>query len=77
MVAASTQDAQSLISHLAAGQQGNFVRLDITPDTGLETWLDGMGLPQTDDGLVMWTEAPTVPAVGAARCMALASQALG
>ncbi len=77
VVAASTPDAQSLIGHLAAGQQGSFMRLDITPQTGLETWLEGMGLPQVDDGLVMWTEAPTVPAAGAPRSMALASQALG
>lgn len=77
VVAADTQDAQRLIAYLAAGQEGVFMRLDIASDTGLNDWLTGMGLPQTDDGLVMWTEAPTVPAAGAARTMALASQALG
>lgn len=77
VVAASSQDAQRLISYLATGQEGSFMRLDITTDTGLDDWLAGLGLPQTDDGLVMWTEAPSVPFPGAARTMGLASQALG
>jgi GNAT superfamily N-acetyltransferase len=77
VVAASTEDARSLISHLAGGLEGAFMRLDITADSGLDAWLDGIGLPQTDKGLVMWTEAPTVHAAGVARTMALASQALG
>ena len=77
VVAWSTQDAQSLIGHLAAGQEGTFMRLDITAATGLEGWLDGVGLRQTDDGLVMWNQLPIVPAPGVARVMALASHALG
>ena len=77
VVAGSTQDTQSLIGHLAAGQKATFMRIDITAATGLEGWLDGMGLRQTDDGVVMWNQPPTVPAPGVARVMALASQALG
>jgi hypothetical protein len=77
VVAPSTRMAESLVGHLAARQEGKFLRVDITADTGLEGQLDDMGLPQTDDGLVMWTEAPTIPPAGAARTMVLASQALG
>lgn len=77
VVAADTQDAQRLIAYLATGQEGVFMRLDITSETGLNDWLTGMGLPQTDDGLVMWTEPPTLPPAGAARTMSLTSQAVG
>lgn len=77
VVAPTTPDAQRLISHLAAGSEGSFMRLDIAADTGLDEWLTGLGLPQTDTGLVMWTEAPSLRPPDAARTMGLASQALG
>jgi predicted N-acetyltransferase YhbS len=77
VVAPSTRMAASLIGHLTARQEGRFLRVDIAADTGLEGQLEDMGLPQTDDGLVMWTEAPTLPPAGAARTMVLANQALG
>ncbi len=76
VAAESTEDAKRLILEQLAQLQGQFVRLDVHAEHGLSDWLEGLGLPRTDQGTAMVQGKPPVPD-GAARMYALASQSLG
>lgn len=75
-VVSEDADAKALLAFLARECEGRFVRLDLTPGTGLEPWLDQIGLVEVDTALVMWTEAPQL-AAGGPRTVVLAAQAVG
>lgn len=76
VVAATRDDAQILIAHWLHEQRGQFLRVDIQADSGLEDWLTECGLKPA--GLVtsmVLGEMPTRS--GPMRLHALANQALG
>lgn len=76
LVAPHIEGAQALISHWVGSNEGKFVRIDVTGDSGLSGWLDGLGLTQVDSVVTMARgEAPEPQ--GAERVFAIANQALG
>ena len=76
VVAEDAAAARSLIITLAASQQGRFVRVDVTEDSGLSAWLIGIGLPLVDHAVSMVRgERPSTRSD--ARLFALSNQSLG
>jgi GNAT superfamily N-acetyltransferase len=76
VVAANAGDAQTLIAHWLYERRGQFLRIDVTVNTGLEDWLTQNGLKPAGPvtGLVRG-EKPVSP--GPARLYAVINQALG
>ncbi|KVD88339.1 GCN5 family acetyltransferase [Burkholderia sp. ABCPW 14] len=76
VIASDAPRAQALISHWLALHAGMFVRIDVSGDSGLSDWLEGLGLRRVDSGLAMVRgEAPERdPAL---RQFAVVNQALG
>lgn len=76
VVARDQTDARAIIAVLAAGHEGEFVRLDVTEECGLGSWLVDIGLPQTDRVVSMSLGEPPQAESGVIR-FALSNQSLG
>lgn len=76
VVAFDQTDARAIIAVLAAGHEGEFVRLDVTEECGLGSWLMEIGLPQTERVVSMSLGEPPHAEPGATR-FALSNQSLG
>ncbi len=75
VVAPDEEAARLLVAHWLGQRQGEFLRIDVTDDSGLSPWLQAAGLPEVDVVTRMVRGTPATPA--AVRSFALASQALG
>jgi hypothetical protein len=75
VVAPDPEAARLLIAHWLGQRQGEFIRVDVTADSGLSPWLAGLGLCQVDEVVRMARGGAPVPA--AVRSFALVNQALG
>lgn len=76
VVATSTADAQLLIGHFIAEKAGQFLRVDITGDSGLGDWLTAQGLPEVGNVTTM-IRGQRPPLMGPGRIYALACQSFG
>jgi len=76
IIARSTCGAQSLIADLAGEHVGEFVRIDVTSDSGLSPWLAASGLPDVGPVTAMALGSPPVPTAGVT-LFALSNQSLG
>ncbi len=76
VVAANGGDAQTLIAHWLYERRGQFVRIDVPLDTGLEDWLTQSGLKSAGPVTSMVRGEKPVPS-GPARLYAVINQALG
>lgn len=75
VVAASIDDAKALLIHFIATRTGQFVRVDITAETGLSSWLAVRGLSHVGGGVAM--ERPAVPRAADRAAITFALAALG
>ena len=76
VVARDTAAAKALIAHWIGSNAGMFVRIDITGESGLSDWLDGLGLARVSDVLSM-SRGATLKRVTGYHSFALVNQALG
>lgn len=76
VIARDQADARAIIGALAAAHEGDFVRIDVTQQCGLASWLVEIGLPQTDRVVSMSLGAPPQAEPGAI-LFALSNQSLG
>lgn len=76
VVAPDADGAKALILHWLAQNAGNFTRLDVTGESGLSPWLEGLGLPRVDT-VRMMARGPLPKTTGDATLFALTTQALG
>lgn len=76
VVAPHEAAARELIAAALRRHPGEFLRIDVTADSGLSPWLEGRGLPCVDRVTSMARGAPPARAVHA-KAFALASQSLG
>lgn len=53
LVAPDAESAKALIAHWSGPYAASFVRIDINGASGLGTWLEQAGLPQTDTAVIM------------------------
>lgn len=67
--------AKALISHWLALNAGMFVRIDTPAESGLSSWLEGLGLPHVDSIEKMMRNGP-LPADPQLKQFALTSQAV-
>ncbi|AWN50212.1 GNAT family N-acetyltransferase [Methylobacterium terrae] len=74
VVAGDAAEARRLIAAALARLDGRFVRVDTSTESGLSSWLTGIGLPQTGDALTM--VRGTLPPAGPMRVFALSNQSL-
>jgi GNAT superfamily N-acetyltransferase len=75
VIAPDAEAARLLAAHWLGQRQGEFIRMDVTEESGLSPWLAEIGLAQAGEVLRMVRGAPPVPA--AVRSFALVNQALG
>ncbi|TIX07246.1 MAG: GNAT family N-acetyltransferase, partial [Mesorhizobium sp.] len=77
VIAGSAGDARALISFFAAPRSGAFLRVDTDSRTGIDGWLEEIGLVHVGGGVAM--DRPPKPRSEPARpkVYALANQALG
>ncbi len=73
VVAPDAAGAQALIGHFLAANPGQFVRIDVTEESGFAPWLRGLGLVDAGGAVRMMRGAKA----GRLRSFALASQAFG
>ncbi len=76
VIARDQADARAIIATLAATHEGDFVRIDVTQQCGLASWLMEIGLPQTDRVISMSLGEPPQAEPGAI-LFALSNQSLG
>ncbi|MBS0560276.1 MAG: GNAT family N-acetyltransferase [Proteobacteria bacterium] len=76
VVAPDADGAKALIGHFLNTGPGQFVRIDVTAESGLVDWLAGLGLTDAGEAIHMARGAPP-DCPGPARRFALASQAFG
>lgn len=76
VVAESSENARILIAHWLHEHRGQFLRVDVPSDTGLEEWLTAQGLKPAGPVTSMARGVRPV-AAGPARLFALINQALG
>jgi predicted N-acetyltransferase YhbS len=76
VVAPDPGGAKALVLHGLASRAGSFCRLDVTGDSGLSEWLEGIGLPRVDSVKTMVRGPRPDPDPGISVC-AIAAQALG
>lgn len=76
VIARDQADARAIVATLAAGHVGDFVRIDVTGQCGLASWLEEIGLPRIDRVLAMSLGEPPQAAPGAT-LFALCNQSLG
>ncbi|WP_419900849.1 GNAT family N-acetyltransferase [Roseomonas sp. USHLN139] len=79
VIAPDAAAARALIAHWLGVRSGQFLRIDVTAESGLSPWLQEMGLAHVGGGTPMRRgAAPAVmPVAGGPRRYALVSQALG
>lgn len=76
VVAPDSHSAKTLILHWLAAKKGRFCRVDVTTESGLCGWLEGLGLPCV--GSVRTMVRGSAPTPGArAKVFAVAAQGLG
>jgi len=75
-IATSRVAATSLIGHWLSSHSGQFLRIDVTGESGLGPWLDEIGLPVVDVGTRM-VRGSLPPTSGSGRRFSLCSQAFG
>ncbi|MFZ2994801.1 MAG: GNAT family N-acetyltransferase [Sphingobium sp.] len=76
VIARTADDAKALIRYFLAMKAGEFLRIDVTGDSGLGDWLAALGLPEVGDVTTMIRgQAPHL--TGQGRIFALASQSFG
>lgn len=76
VIARTAEDARLLIRHFLEEKAGEFLRLDITGDSGLGDWLKAQGLPEVSNVITMIRGEPPLLS-GQERIYALASQSFG
>lgn len=76
VVARDTAAAKALVAHWIGSNPGMFVRIDVTGQSGLSSWLEGLGLPPVAPVLTMVRGRPLPPPQGF-HAFALANQAIG
>jgi GNAT superfamily N-acetyltransferase len=76
IIARSAGDAQSLIRYFLRAKAGEFLRVDITGDSGLGDWLTAQGLPEVGNVTTM-IRGMRPPVTGPERIHGLASQSFG
>ncbi|WP_044870097.1 GNAT family N-acetyltransferase [Pseudomonas sp. LFM046] len=76
IVAETPEQAKCLIAELLGPVQGEFVRLDVLADSGLNDWLGDAGLQHVDSVAQMARGTPPLP-VGGVQQFALVTQAIG
>lgn len=76
VIARDQADARAIFAALAAAHEGDFVRIDVTQQSGLASWLVKIGLPQTDRVVSMSLGEPPQAAPDA-MLFALSNQSLG
>jgi GNAT superfamily N-acetyltransferase len=76
VVARGSEEAAALIAHAMSGLGGRFVRIDISPQSGLGDWLEKLGLVRvnTVEAMVRGSLSESAPL---AQIFALCSQSLG
>jgi predicted N-acetyltransferase YhbS len=77
VVAATADEARSLLSFLLAACPGEFLRVDTGEASGLSPWLAEQGLAHVGGGIAMQRGRPARLDVPAFQTFALANQALG
>jgi len=76
VVAPDTERAKALIAHWAQAYAGSFVRVDVTGDSGLSAWVEGLGLALIEPGVSMARgQAPASD--GTVKQYAVVNQAVG
>ncbi len=76
VVAPDTERAKALIAHWAAAYAGSFVRVDVTGESGLSTWVESLGLALMEPGVTMVRgQAPVSD--GTVKQYAVLNQAIG
>ncbi|WP_104492924.1 GNAT family N-acetyltransferase [Paracoccus denitrificans] len=76
VVATDADEARDLLSFLLSDRAGQFLRVDTTEDSGLASWLTGLGLAHVGGGIGMSRGTPAARS-GDFHRFALAAQALG
>jgi hypothetical protein len=76
-VAASADEARSLLSFLFAASPGEFLRVDTSGASGLSPWLTEQGLAHAGGGIAMQKGRTAPEEVPPFQTFALANQALG
>jgi GNAT superfamily N-acetyltransferase len=76
VVTGGQADARGLIAALAQGQQGRFLRIDVTRSSGLSPWLAAIGLVRVDEVVTMVRGSAPVAGDGV-QLFALSNQSLG
>jgi predicted N-acetyltransferase YhbS len=77
VVAATADEARSLLSFLLAACPGEFLRVDTSEASGLSPWLAERGLAHVGGGIAMQRGRPARVDVSPFQTFALANQALG
>lgn len=76
VIARDQADARAIIAALAAAHEGEFVRIDVTQQCGLASWLVEIGLPEVGRVVSMSLGEPPQAGSGAS-LFALSNQSLG
>ena len=76
VVASDTSTAKALISYWLGSHAGQFVRVDVTGESGLSGWLDDLGFTRMSPVVTM-VRGPHPPATAGVHTFAVANQALG
>jgi predicted N-acetyltransferase YhbS len=76
VVGRHADDAKRLLSFLFSGRDGAYMRVDTQTDSGLSTWLEGIGLAAAGGGVAM-ARRPAARTPAPLRSFALAAQAFG
>jgi len=76
VVAPDTERAKALIAHWAASYAGSTVRVDVTGESGLSTWVESLGLALVGPSVRMARGRPPV-SDGTVRQYAILNQAIG
>lgn len=77
VVAATADEARTLLSFLMAARPGGFLRVDTPQASGLASWLAEQGLAHVGGGIAMRKGGHASGQPASVRTFALASQALG
>lgn len=76
VVAQDTASAKALISHWVGSNPGLFLRIDVPGESGLSSWLSGLGLAPVAPVITMVRGAPLAPRADLF-AFAIANQAIG
>lgn len=76
VVAPDTERAKALIAHWSASYAGSFVRVDVTGESGLSAWVEGLGLASVGPSVRM-VRGQVPVSDGTVEQYAILSQAIG